>query len=161
VSAYRQGESIVVLVPQAISAAEEERLVEQMVRRVLERETRGGSALGDGELAARAAALSERHLGPSVGSVPMPRSVRWVSNQNSRWGSCTLGTADIRLSDRLQQMPSWVVDYVLLHELTHLVEVNHTGRFWTLVSAYPEAARARGYLEGFSAAQGRMTPDAD
>jgi predicted metal-dependent hydrolase len=161
VSAYRQGESIVVLVPQALSAAEERRLVAQLVGRVLARERRGPAHTDDSELAQRAAELADRHLAPTLGAAPRPRSVRWVSNQNSRWGSCTVGTGDIQLSHRLQQMPSWVIDYVLLHELTHLVEPNHSARFWSLVSAFPDAARARGYLEGFSAGQGRPSADAD
>lgn len=57
----------------------------------------------------------------------------------------------IRLSHRLQVMPSWVVDYVLVHELAHLAEPTHSSRFWRLVDRYPDAARARGYLEGYTA----------
>ena len=49
-------------------------------------------------------------------------------------------------------MPGWVVDYVLLHELAHLLEPSHNARFWTLLSAYPKLERARGYLEGVAAA---------
>ena len=45
-------------------------------------------------------------------------------------------------------MPAWVVDYVLLHELAHLIEPNHTGRFWQWVDRFPHAERAKGYLEG-------------
>ena len=54
--------------------------------------------------------------------------MRWVSNQSGRWGSCTPAEGTIRLSDKLQGMPVWVVDYVLLHELAHLCSSPATGR---------------------------------
>ena len=73
-------------------------------------------------------------------------SVRYVTNQNSRFGSCTPDDGTIRLSDRLAEMPAWVRDYVLIHELAHLVEANHGPNFWKLVNRYPLAERARGYL---------------
>jgi predicted metal-dependent hydrolase len=68
-----------------------------------------------------------------------------------RWGSCTTTTGTIRLSDRLRDMPAWVVDYVLLHELAHLLEPGHNKRFWHWVDRYPRAERAKGYLEGVAA----------
>jgi predicted metal-dependent hydrolase len=70
----------------------------------------------------------------------------------SRWGSCTTGDGTIRLSDRLQSMPVWVIDYVLLHELAHLLEPGHNARFWQLVDRFPKSERAKGYLEGIAAA---------
>jgi len=78
--------------------------------------------------------------------------VRWVDNQNSRWGSCTPTDRSIRLSRRLQGMPSWVIDYVLVHELAHLLEAGHTPEFWEWVDRYPKAERAKGFLEGVAAA---------
>ncbi len=78
--------------------------------------------------------------------------MRWVDNQNSRWGSCTPADRAIRLSRRLQGMPAWVIDYVLVHELAHLIEIGHTAAFWELVDRYPKAERAKGFLEGVAAA---------
>ena len=78
-----------------------------------------------------------------------------MSNQNGRWGSCTPADRTIRISDRIMDMPEWVIDYVLLHELVHLVVPSHSARFWALVGRYPRAERARGYLEGVSAAGGQ------
>jgi predicted metal-dependent hydrolase len=86
--------------------------------------------------------------------------VRWVGNQQSRWGSCTPGDRTIRLSQRLQDMPAWVVDYVLLHELAHLLEPGHGPAFWALLRGYPQLERARGYLEGVAAAAGLDLSDA-
>jgi predicted metal-dependent hydrolase len=78
--------------------------------------------------------------------------VRWVTNQNGRWGSCTPVDRTIRISHRVQEMPDWVIDYVLVHELAHLVVPSHSAEFWDLVARYPKTERARGYLEGVSAA---------
>ncbi len=160
VTAYRERDTIVVLIPGRMSNREERDWVDQMVRRVLAREARSRGPRGDTELGERAAALAATHLAPALGEVPTAASVTWVSNQQHRWGSCTPSTRTIRLSDRLQPLPSWVVDYVLLHELVHLVEPAHSDRFWSLVGRFPLAERARGYLEGFQAAGGADAPEA-
>lgn len=78
--------------------------------------------------------------------LPEAKQIRWVSNQRDRWGSCTPSHGTIRLSDRLAGFPPWVVDYVIVHELAHLVEPNHSERFWSIVGRYELAERARGYL---------------
>lgn len=85
-------------------------------------------------------------------------SVRYVTNQNSRFGSCTPDDGTIRLSDRLADMPAWVRDYVLVHELAHLIEANHGPNFWKLVHHYPLTERARGYLMavGLEAVDGKV-----
>jgi predicted metal-dependent hydrolase len=154
VTAYRERDTIVVLVPGRMSAREERDWVDQMVRRVLAREARSRGPRGDAELAARAAALADTFLAQVLSEVPTASSVSWVTNQQHRWGSCTPSTRTIRLSERLRPLPGWVVDYVLLHELAHLVEPSHSDRFWSLVATYPQAERARGYLEGYQAAGG-------
>jgi predicted metal-dependent hydrolase len=100
----------------------------------------------DDQLARRAATLSDAWLeGRAV-----PASVRWVDNQRSRWGSCTPADRTIRLSRRLQEMPDWVVDYVLVHELAHLIEPGHGPRFWAWVDRYPHCDRAKAWLDGYS-----------
>ncbi len=148
VTAYRERDTIVVLIPSRMSKADERRFVDDLVRRVLAREAKSAPPRGDDELLGRAVALAEQHLPPDL---PRPQAVSWVRNQNARWGSCTPSTGTIRLSHRLQTMPDWVVDYVLLHEMAHLAEANHTRRFWALVERYPKAERARGFLEGYLA----------
>ncbi|MGY1821157.1 M48 metallopeptidase family protein [Geodermatophilus sp. SYSU D00079] len=149
VTAYRESGRTVVLIPAAFSPAEERRWVAQMVAKLQTREERRRRSLGgDDELIARARALSEAHFD----GVPQPASVRWVDNQQRRWGSCTPADRTIRLSSRLRTMPEYVVDYVLVHELAHLIEPSHDARFWALVARYPRAERARGFLEGVEVA---------
>ncbi|RJK98088.1 M48 family metallopeptidase [Vallicoccus soli] len=152
VSAYRDGDRTVVLIPQRMSRAEEQRWVAEMVSRLEAKERRARPT--DDDLMARALELSRRHLG----SRAVPTSVRWVANQATRWGSCTPVDGTIRLSARLQGMPPWVVDYVLVHELAHLLVPGHGPDFWALVGAYPRAERARGFLEGVAAASGLQPP---
>ncbi len=149
VSAYRDGERVVVLIPAQFSRAEEREWVDRMLERLSAREQR--SRRTDSALQARAARLAQRYLPEHAASV-RPVSVRWVTNQNGRWGSCTPADGSIRISHRVQEMPEWVIDYVLLHELAHLVVPSHSLAFWDLVARYPKTERARGYLEGVSAA---------
>ncbi len=118
--------------------------VQRFVERVLERlaRPRRATALDDHALHRRALALSRRYFDGRL----LPRAVRYVTNQQRRFGSCSPRTGEIRLSHRLAGMPSWVRDYVLVHELVHLVQPNHSPAFWRLVGRYPLAERARGYL---------------
>lgn len=151
VSAYREGERIVVLIPATMSKRDEATWVADMVARIQRQERRKHRS--DDDLVARAMRLNDLYLG----GMAVPASVRWVTNQNARWGSCTPGDRSIRLSARLQQVPAWVVDYVLVHELAHLIEAGHTPEFWAWVERYPKAEKAKGYLEGYSAAA-RLEP---
>ncbi len=135
VSARRVDGVVRVSIPATMSRAEEKRWVAEMVRR-LDR-----SAAGSGiDLAERAADLAERH------GLPEPRSIRFVDNQGLRWGSCTPSEATVRISSKLVTEPAWVLDYVIVHELAHLVVPGHGRKFWDLVGRYPMAERARGWL---------------
>ncbi|MFC3763492.1 M48 metallopeptidase family protein [Tenggerimyces flavus] len=160
VSAYRDGDRVVVLLPARMSRAEEREWVGVMLERLAAQERRRRPS--DDELMTRARLLARRHLDDKA----RPASVRWVTNQGMRWGSCTPSDGTIRLSSRLRGMPQWVIDYVLVHELAHLLEAGHTARFWALVDRYPQSERARGYLEGVAAAanldlRGEVPPDPD
>ena len=127
--------------------------MDRMLARLAAREGRVGTS--DEELAARADRLVRLYLADHA-EAAAPASVRWVTNQNGRWGSCTPADRTIRLSHRLRNMPDWVIDYVLVHELAHLVVPHHNSRFWELVARFPRTERARGYLEGVASAAGMV-----
>jgi predicted metal-dependent hydrolase len=146
VSAYREDDKVVVLIPARLSRAEEREWVATMLARLERSEKRRRPS--DESLTRRAHGLNDKYLG----GLARADSVRWVDNQNSRWGSCTPTDRTIRLSRRLQGMPSWVIDYVLVHELAHLLEPGHSPEFWGWVDRYPKAERAKGFLEGVAAA---------
>ncbi len=142
VSAYRRDGKVIVMIPDRFTRAEEAEWVATMLTRLDRSEQRRRRT--DDQLAQRSRELSHHYLQDRA----EPSSVRWVGNMTTRWGSCTPSSREIRLSDRLQTMPTWVLDYVLLHELAHLIEPSHDTRFWSLVDRYPRAERAKGYLEG-------------
>jgi hypothetical protein len=156
VAAFWEDGTAVVAIPARFTAAQEREWVNRMLAKLHkqgERQTAAGRRrpATDEALAAHAARLSTEYLdGRSV-----PTSVRWVKNQNSRWGSATPAEGTIRLSDKLRPMPQWVIDYVLLHELAHLLVASHNTAFWKLLEAYPETQRARAFLEGVSFATSR------
>ncbi len=145
VSAYREDDAIVVMIPARLSAAEEDAWVGKMVERLVRAEQRRRPS--DEELALRASRLSREFLDDRA----HPSSVRWVANQRARWGSCTPADKTIRVSDRVRGMPSYVIDYVVLHELTHLLVSGHGPEFWSWVQRFTQVERARGFLEGVAA----------
>jgi predicted metal-dependent hydrolase len=150
VAAYRDGDRVVVLIPARFSKAEEASWVAEMLARLDARESRRtrGPRASDAALLAHARRMSAAYLDGRA----VPDSVRWVGNMTTRWGSCTPADRTIRVSTRLRGMPGWVLDYVLVHELAHLLLPGHGTDFWELVGGYPRTERARGYLEGVAAA---------
>jgi predicted metal-dependent hydrolase len=156
VQAYRDGDRTVVLIPARFTRAQEQEWVTAMLARLDKRSgNRTGRARSDAALARRAVELSARYLDGKA----RPTSVRWVATMRARWASCTPADGTIRMSDRLAQLPGWVQDYVLVHELAHLLVPGHGARFWALVGRYPRTERARGYLDGVSAAAGLSFDD--
>jgi predicted metal-dependent hydrolase len=135
VGARLDGDMVTVVIPTWMSAAEEAHWVQVMHGRY----TRARSTERF-DLPARAAALARRF------ELPAPDAVRWSDDMLHRWASCTPGTRTIRVSTRVANFPDWVVDYVIVHELAHFVQANHSPAFWELVARYPLSERARGYL---------------
>ena len=126
--------------PVHLSDAELAPIIEQLKARLKARAVR--KELDDALLERRAKELNRLYFHGQLTWT----SIRWVTNQHKRAGSCTPATGSIRISHHVAQMPAFVRDYVLVHEMAHLLEPNHSPRFWEMVNRYPRTERARGYL---------------
>jgi len=142
-SAFWQDGRVVVVLPDRLPRRDRVELVDGLVRRVLAQ--RPHVTASDADLEARAAELADLYL-----DGVRPRSIRWVSNQHRRWGSCTSGTREIRISERLRVVPDWVLDAVIVHELAHLLEPAHNARFRRLAARFPRQEEADTFLAGFT-----------
>ncbi len=145
------GGRIVVSVPAHLDLESRQKTVDWLVERLMTRNPQ--SRLGDDELLARAIALSDRYL---VGA--RPASVRWVTNQSARWGSCSYYSGDIRVSHRLRAVPEWVLDSVLVHEVAHLTHPDHSPAFHRLAGAYPRHDEAGLFLAGYGLGLSNPSP---
>ena len=140
ISAEILGDALIVSIPDRLSRAEEQQWVERMTARMSERKRRDRLNSAE-DLARRAAELADRYVDGVRAA-----GIEWVTNQRSRWGSCSPDDGTIRLSLALSDYPRWVSDYVIVHELAHLIVHDHSPRFWAIVNRYPLTERARGFL---------------
>lgn len=140
--AHWEGDRMVIVVPTHLKGAARDEMVETLSRRLLRH--RPLLHASDDELAQRARALGQRYLEGVEAA-----SIRWATNQNTRWGSCTIVTKEIRISHRLKVVPGWVLDAVIVHELAHLIEHNHNARFRQLENRFPRRAEADIFLEAY------------
>ncbi len=160
---FRERGRLVALVPARLTTAQERALVPPLVEKFLRREAGRSLPPQEDDLARRARDLYDTYLAARTGA-PLPDfTVRWVGNQQRRWGSCTSVDGSIRLSSRLRTMPLWVSDYVILHELAHLFEPNHSAAFHDLLAGYPHLERAKAFLQGYqhAADSGRVGEEPD
>ena len=137
-----------ITLPSWMSKAEEAHWRQEMTARFRRRLTAERIDLRE-----RSSTLARRY------DLPRPKEIRWADDMTTRWGSCTPANGTIRLSSRLAGFPSWVLDYVIVHELAHLAEHGHGPEFWRLVRQYPRAERAIGYL--IAKSTGPTDPDDD
>jgi predicted metal-dependent hydrolase len=127
------------MVPASMPLAERAHWAEVMRRRLLSRAQR--SVPSDERLTERAQKLNQRYFDGRL---------RWMSigfaEMQHQWGSCSFTEGTIRIAKRAASLPDWVVDYLLMHELAHLVHSDHGAGFHDLEDLYPLSERARGYL---------------
>lgn len=143
------GDRVVLLMPAGLSQEQEQRHVVDLLTRL--RGTRQRRRLQREDLMGRSRRLSQDHLDGRA----RPSTVRWVTNQGSRWGSCSTSGRSIRISSELEGMPEFVVDAVLVHELAHLLVPHHGPRFTELVRRYPRYEEAQAFLRGVCWARGQ------
>jgi predicted metal-dependent hydrolase len=135
VEAVLVGDRLRVSFPRWMSLADAQQTAEELAERMRRRVD--PSCI---DIAARARKLARQY------GFPRPQIVRWADNMTQRWGSCTPEDGALRISSRLAAHPAWVLDYVIVHELAHLVIPHHGADFDALVDRYPFAERARGFL---------------
>lgn len=145
ISAYREQGAIVIQVPARLSNSKVSAVIPEMVEKILTREAR--EKISDSELFYRANELLARYL-PEFSIAPA--SVAWRP-MNERWGSCTTIDRTIRISDRLNGAPDYVVDYLLVHELIHLMIPDHGPQFEALLARFEASDKASAYLDGYEA----------
>ncbi len=149
---------MVVLMPQGLSAAAEQQHVDELLAGLQRRQER--QEMREEDLLPRARDLAKRYLGANSQAASTEcTSVRWTTNQQSRWGSCTPSQGTIRISDRLRTAPGWVLDAVLIHEWVHLREPGHGRAFHSLTQRYPKYEQAQTFLSGASWAAGWPSSD--
>jgi hypothetical protein len=133
-------------------------LLEQVASQ-LDKSTTHRSHRNDADLHQRAELINKKHFDGKI----QWNAIRWVSNMQSRLGSCTRGgptDGQIRISDKIKDWPTWVVDYVIAHELLHRKHANHSDAFWyELRAAYPLTEQARGFINGVGFAAGQTFED--
>ena len=140
VSAKMVGDTVEVSAPAHLSDEELQPIIAKLMGRLERRKER--RELDDADLQRIAEALNRKHFDGKLRWA----SITWSTRQDRRYGSCTPADGTIRISHRLATMPPFVLEYVVMHELAHLIEANHGPRFWRLVNRYPRTERARGYL---------------
>jgi len=145
INARLRGQTLLVSAPHRVPARELDETILQLARRLVRR-SRADVVNSDGGAEAIARKVAARFDDP-----PEVAEVRFVTNQRSRWGSYSARTGIVRLNAALRQMPPWVLEAVVAHELAHAFYLDHSPAFWKLVrSVCPKTDRARAFLEGVS-----------
>lgn len=141
VSARLVKDILIVRAPESISESHLQKLVAEFKTKI-ERKQLKEELNKDESLAQRAKEFNSQYFDNKLNI----SSIEYVTDQNSKFGCCNYRTGCIRISHRISAMPKWVRDYVIIHELAHLVVPDHSKAFWDIVNLYKLAERAKGYL---------------
>jgi predicted metal-dependent hydrolase len=144
VAAHWEGDTIVVVVPHRLPKRDRQAYADELAARLIQ--ARARSRPSDSALHDRALELSRRYFDGTA----VPTAVTWSTRQGRRWASCTAADGTIRVSDRLKNVPAWVLDAVLVHELAHLLRNDHGTEFHQLANRHPRAAESDVFLAGYA-----------
>ncbi len=129
-----------IYLPDNLSTKDEKRYIktitEKMEKKHLKKQLNSNTDLQN-----RAAKINKQYFNDQL-----DYSIQFVTNQQKKYGSCTPASKSIRISDQIADYPSFVQDYLIIHELAHLIHANHSKAFWELVHKYPYVERAKGFL---------------
>lgn len=145
VSARLVDKTLLVSAPLMLSQERLDKIVANFREKFARKIIKDGLGRSD-DLAKRASRINERYFGNKL----KLNSIEYVAHQNCKFGCCNYQTASIRISHKIGLMPEWVRDYVVLHEMAHLLEPNHSRAFWEIVSRYKLTEKAKGFLMGTS-----------
>mgnify|MGYP006281286735 FL=1 len=129
-----------IYIPDGISTKQERTYITTITNKMKKKKQRN-SLNSDHQLSERAERLNQKYFDGKLDF-----SIRFVTNQQKKYGSCTPTTKTIRLSHRIADFPQFVQDYLIVHELAHLIHPNHSKKFWEIVHQYPMVERAKGFL---------------
>lgn len=141
IQARMVGETLEVHLPLGMNPEEERKAIEEMKQKIEKRRLKR-KINEDDYLGKRFDEFNKKYF---QGKLKI-NSIKFVTNQEKQRGSCTPGNATIRISHKLLGMPEWVLDYLIMHEMTHLVHPDHSKAFWEKVGEYKYTERARGFL---------------
>ncbi len=141
VQAKMVGGTLVVYLPLGMHREDERKLIEKMKEKI-EKKRLKRQINKDDYLKERFEEFNNKYFQGML----RVNSIEFVTNQERKRGSCTPANGTIRISHKLLGMPRWVLDYVIMHEMTHLVLPDHSRAFWEKVGEYKYAERARGFL---------------
>jgi len=137
---YAEGRLWIYL-PAGMNTKDEQKWIDRMIERNERWQQKKNLKKSDTWLQQHAQELNKKYF---EGALDF--SIKFVTNQHTRFGSCTSIDKTIRISEQVKTMPLWVQDYIIIHELAHLLYPDHSKKFWERVNHYKYAERAKGFL---------------
>ena len=141
VSARLKNGVLSVMAPVGISDEDLEKTISRLKKRIISRKLKRDLNVKE-DLKEVAERLNREYFSGQL----KIESIEYSTNQNSRFGCCNFKTGKILISHRLATKPDWVRNYVIIHELAHLIIPNHGRDFQELTARYHLKERATGYL---------------